>query len=229
MYDRAKILRMQFVQRALRIREHPIVPHKRSVLRIPSRRAKSRPEINQRIARQFLFAKCLRLAENFFFARQRPMRLLIAKTPQRRHFRMPRQPRIFRQNRRRFLRRYYKNIERQQGVSLLRLKLSSRRRQIERPKWLMEIDRPSARSHQPRNRHATTMSRQAIAALPAHHFVDRPAPIELSSTFTQSEQRRFSRVERNRSVARIDRQRLNNGTRRVSNVHRERADLEAHA
>jgi len=77
----AKIVFVELIDHLFRIREYTRVPDERSVFCIPSRRAEACTQVNHRVTRKFLLAKCFGFLQNFFPAGQGPMRLLIAKTP----------------------------------------------------------------------------------------------------------------------------------------------------
>src|SRR5215831_16974643 len=112
MHCRAEVLFMQLIQHFFGIRENPGIPVERSVLCIPSRRTKSSTEVDHGVTWQLLFAEQLCFRDDFFTARQCAMRLLIAKTPQRRHLRESSEPCILTHQYWRLSRRNEEQIER---------------------------------------------------------------------------------------------------------------------
>lgn len=81
MHHGTEVLPMEFIQKFFRIRKNSRIPRERAILGVPSGRAKARPEIDQRIARQFFLPEGLRFGDNFFPTGECAMRLLITKTP----------------------------------------------------------------------------------------------------------------------------------------------------
>ena len=79
-----EVLIVQLLQHLCRIGKNFGVERERTMPGIPSRWAKARAQINQRVAWEFFLAKGLRNVQHFIAACQGAMRLHIAQRPQRR-------------------------------------------------------------------------------------------------------------------------------------------------
>ena len=71
--DNAKVFPVKFVDRLLGVGKDPLVPGEGTVLRVPPGGTKPCAEIDERVAREFPFAKGFRLVKHFFAARQSSM------------------------------------------------------------------------------------------------------------------------------------------------------------
>ena len=108
----AKVLLVEFIEDSLGIGKHAGVPGKRAVLSIPAGGAEPGPQVDQRVAGQFLVPKRFRLGHDFLAAGERAVGLLITKAPERRHLGITRQTRVFGHDRHGFVRGDKKNVER---------------------------------------------------------------------------------------------------------------------
>ena len=84
MQDNAKVLLMKFVDGLLGVGKNALVPGEGAVFTVPARGAKPRAEIDERVARKFFIAKGLCFGKHSFVAVEGAVRLLVAKSPERR-------------------------------------------------------------------------------------------------------------------------------------------------
>ncbi len=117
------------------------------------------------------------------------MRLLITQAPERRHFCMSGQPRIFGHDRCWIACRDEKNVERPGSVGTRGLELTFRAGQVKSAEGMVEKHSPSVCPDQPGNGHASAVSGKLVTALSAYHLVLRATAIELRTAFPQAEQR----------------------------------------
>ena len=184
-----EIILMELVEHFLGIGEYARVPCERAVLGIPAGWTESRSQIDQRVAGQLLFAECFRFSEDFLAAGKRAVRLLIAKTPERRHFGVPGQAPIFGHDRCGLARCDEENIKRQRGIRSRRQELAFRPRKVKHAERLVEEHRPPACPDDPGNRYASAVCAELIAALPAAHRVGRSTAVELRAALSEPKQR----------------------------------------
>src|SRR5947208_16908076 len=115
------------------------------------------------------------------------MRLLITKAPQRRQFRMAREPHVFRQDGRGLTRTYKEDIQGQCIFWRGRLKCAFSSAEIERAEWLMNKHRPARSANDPRDGHTAAVRGRSGGTLSASHLLVRTTMIELTSSFARSD------------------------------------------
>src|SRR5258708_38474106 len=116
------------------------------------------------------------------------MRLLITQAPERRHFRMSGQPRIFGHDRCWIACRDEKNVERPGSVGTRGLELTFRAGQVKSAEGMVEKHSPSVCPDQPGNGHASAVSRKLVTALSAYHLVLPASPFELGTALSLTDQ-----------------------------------------
>src|SRR5256885_15694902 len=93
--DGAEIIFVEGLDCFRRIGEDAGIPNEGTVVRVPAGRTESGAEVDHGVTRTAFFAKRCGFAQNFFFACERTMRLLVAETPEGREFGKSRQARVF--------------------------------------------------------------------------------------------------------------------------------------
>jgi hypothetical protein len=88
------MLRVSVADELLRIGEVLSLPFELAVACVPSRRAELGAEIDQRVARQLLFAERARDPVDLIGSGERPVRLHVSERPKRRKFGKTRDPRV---------------------------------------------------------------------------------------------------------------------------------------
>src|SRR4029450_11190198 len=109
--------------------------------------------------------------------------------PQRRQFRMARDPGVLGHDHFRVPRGDEEQIERSRRFARRELALGSR--EIKRALWMMNEHGPAISADQPLNRHARAMRAQLVSALAVTHAIDRALAVELRPALAQSPQRTF--------------------------------------
>ena len=199
-----EIIFVELVENFLGIRKDTGIPCERSVFCIPSRRTESGAQVNKSVTGQLLFTEGSAFRQHLLSAGQRAMRLLVTEAPQRRQFRMAREPQVFRHDGRGLTRTYKEDIQGQCIFWRGRLKCAFSSGEIERAEWLMNKHRPARSANDPRDRHTAAVRCQFVATLAASHFVIRTTTIELRAALAQPEKRRVPGHEGNTSLPGIN-------------------------
>src|SRR5262249_3680275 len=186
-----EMLVVEFTDRLLRIRKICWMPRELCIPRIPAGGSEAGTQINQRIARQFLFSEGPGDAHDLLGSAERSMRLHVTKRPKRRQLGIAGDAGVFGHDRRRVAGSHYEQIERQQFWRAELAVASRASSKVERAERLVNEHRPAICAHQPLDRNTSSMRSQLIAALSTAHRIDRAFAIELWPAFTETEQRTF--------------------------------------
>ena len=89
--DNSEVFRVQLTDDLFRVGEHSAIEGKRPVTCVPTRRTKTRAEVDEGITGQLLITKCPGFVQHFFTAHESAMRLEVAKGPDGRHMGKARQ------------------------------------------------------------------------------------------------------------------------------------------
>src|SRR6185312_3333701 len=182
------------------------VPGEVTVAGVPDRRTETRAEVDECIARKPFLAHGARDAHYFVRTGERAGRLQISESPQCRHLVQAGDARVLAHDHARLIRRNDEYVERQ------------RRRGDELPRSTGEIEcavrsmnehRPAVGSHEPLNRGASSVRRQAVAALSDDHGIGLSLAIELRASLAEAEQRSVSEGERHAGRRCVEREILN--------------------
>ena len=164
------------------------VEGQRTVAGVPAVRAVAGSQINQRVARQFLFAEYAGDLQRLLRSGERAMRLKITERPFRRHHRPAGQPIVFRQGIGRALHADDEQVQRCAALRvLIRNESSSACTQIELAFGPVCEHRPALRADDKRRRDNGPEHGPVPAAPTRFHRIKCAAPIELLRAFAQAE------------------------------------------
>ena len=225
--DDAIVQRVEFLDRAFRIREVRRVPGELAVVRVPARRREIRSEIDQRVARQLLLAHRSGDRGDLRRTRERSVGLQVPERPERRQLGQPRDARVLAHDDVRIARRHDEQIDwkpRSGGCEA-----AVRAGQVPGAVRLVHEHRPSIGSDQPLDRHAAAVRGETVPALPVAKLIDGAAAIELLSALAEPEQGRVVNRERESRLPGVERQPLDRAAVRVRNRDREWRRLDGEA
>src|ERR1700722_6732422 len=148
---------MQLVHRSLRIGKRFGIPREFAIVRIPAVRTEVCAEIDHRFAGEILVPKLFCFRNNLFGRTECPMRLLVAKGPQRHHLRVSGNLGVLTQNRHRLASSDDEHIQRQRPLRVSWLEHAFSPGQVERAKWFMYKDRPAGSSDKKLDRYLAPM------------------------------------------------------------------------
>src|SRR5690242_15351873 len=153
----SEVVLMELLDHFPWVRKNTIIPSERAIFGIPPRGTKSGAQIDHRVTGKPLLAERFRFTQNLLTTGERPMRLLISKTPQRRHFRVAGQTGVFGHKRCGIPRTYEEKVERKREFGLRWHELALRAGEVKGAKWVVNEHRPTGRADQPRNGDAATV------------------------------------------------------------------------
>src|SRR4030095_11877317 len=132
------------------------------------------------------------------------MGLQITEGPKRRHLGLTGQARVLSHDAHGIIAVNDKQIHRQRNRGTEWIESAFPAREIELARRLMNEHGPSAGPDQPGNSCAPAMGSQAVSPLAVAHFIFAPAPIELWSTLTKTEDRSITQIEKDSAGLLID-------------------------